>query len=476
MSEIDALKNLKLDSARNRCRAHKRYLNCFSLGAHALPAVQHVVHILEKALEQLEKNLCDLGENTVLQYLNPDEIEATIHRNSMYLLPISTIIGLIEGAEPTAVPGELSAPLRAEICKQFPDAQLIIVAASELNYSIVEISAYLRELLHQLECDPLPDIPLKIFRIAIPKVEFDQALLHCILAHEIGHPLYRESDIEGKILPRISVSDQRIKDIYARLTASAESREQEDSQTELPFGELFFKNMVTRKVNTIIPAWIEELASDMFGLLIFGPAYLLATIHFASSIYLLNSTSESHPPTRFRLRILQDLMEKEFPSDKLGSNTCDFLRSWDEIVRREVMLEDLFEQLALEAIQEGDILDDLREAVLNCLPTDRRYTLRQYEDEVPELVSLIDGMIPPAERLVRDCYQSSTVPGILNAGWECFLGGLTGFKKCLPNADSISSFDLALKYNEFLIKSMELNQIRESWKRAKENAVVSGEN
>jgi len=474
MPSIDALRELKTCSARNRCQAHIKYLRGLSARTQTSPAIQHVIKTLQFALKKLDSNLAALESDPVPPFLDEDQIEATIQFKSGLLIRINAIIGLIDVADISGVPGELVAPLRIEIRRQFPDGELIIVPAAELNYSIVEITVYLKRLLADLTCEIPTDLPPKIFRVAIPKVEFDQALLHCILAHEIGHPLFRELEIEQKVSP-ISVGERRINDLYEQLKATVEKAKPDGTQRELPFGEVMFKAFVTENVNRIIPTWVEEIGSDMFGFMTFGPAYVLAFIYFCSSVFRLNSASESHPPPRFRIKTLLDRMEVEFPPEGLGCKTREFLNTWREIARREPINLNPLQQIALDTIQEQGVVDRLYNAIQQSLPDDKRYSKARYAEEVGPLTELIDAMIPPAEILSDKGYKPTTIPGILNAGWECFLAGLDKFRECLPEGECNTVFELNHKFNEFLIKSMELNQIRRSWDSAR-NDVISGKN
>jgi hypothetical protein len=420
-----------------------------------------VIRTLEKALDKLDQDLAELGQDELLQLLDEDQLERAIHFKSDFLRPIGSIISLIENADVTAVPGELTAPLRREVRRLFPDAEVLMVANPELNYTIVELAGYIRELLSQLGVSDRDVLPHQIFRISIPKIEYDQVLLHCVLAHELGHPLYRELKLEDKILP-ISLDEARIVEIYNQLRTSWERKSPGSSQTEM-FSELFFKNVVTKEVNNVIPNWIEEIAADLLGLLILGPAYVLASIHFSSSVFLLNSASPTHPPQRFRLKVLFRFMKKHFPFEQLQTRTREVLNSWDNIARRDIAGLKLFEQIAYDTIDDDSVFQRLTQAVLENLPDSKRFSIEYYRREVDAQTELINAIVPPVEYLHDGRTTLSSVSGILNSGWECDLQGLDEFKENLPDQEPLTEFDVKFKFNKFLIKSIEQNQIAHEW-------------
>ena len=102
-------------------------------------------------------------------------------------------------------------------------------------------------------------------------------------------------------------------------------------------------------------------------------------------------------------------------------------------------------------------------------------TLDQYKDEVPVLSKRINAMVPPVETMRNGKLNLSTIASILNSGWECFLGGLNDYKTHLPEDQKSTSFKLNLNFNKFLIKSIELNEIKRAWEEEK-NAAVGGKN
>ena len=473
MDDSNALRDVTIRSARDRCQAHLRYLERFRTCTQPSPVIQDVLKALESALTKLDKDLDALATNELMKFLDRDQIEATIHFKSKYLQRISSILSLIENADITAMPGELTAPLRRETKRLFPDAEVIMVANPELNYTIVELAIHLRALLTELGHEEPEFLPKKVFRISIPKVEYDQALLHCILAHELGHPLYRELDLEAKILP-IEVDESKIKSLYKRLKATWERQPPNGNQTEL-FSELFFINVVTKEVINIIPNWVQEIAADLLGLLIFGPAFILALIHFSSSVFLLNSASQSHPPLRFRLKILFSFMGGVFPLEQLPTKTREVLESWQVIAGQDISDLQPFEQIAYDTIQDESVSRRITKAVSQSLPDDKRFSADSYSKEVIKHIQRINAMIPPVEFLIGKEHTLSTVPGILNAGWECYLQGLEEFKSCLSNPKDFTEFEVKLKFNRFLMKSMEQNQIAHEWGKTRD-AIVRGDN
>ena len=224
-----------------------------------------------------------------------------------------------------------------------------------------------------------------------------------------------------------------------------------------------------------IPYWIREITADLFGLALIGPAFVLAFAHFILPIQKLDFASEKYPPPRYRLRVLIDALKQHFDMTGIGEYTKKFIQKWDQISHQQMPPLPLIEGLALGTIEEQNVVETLGERVRERLPENMTYTTTKYSEEVVELVTLANAMVPPAEVLSRDHCPTSTLPGILNAGWECYLSGLQEFSEGLPHNEKYTSYELSVKFNELLLKAMELNEIRLAWGSA-QYATISEKN
>jgi hypothetical protein len=449
---------LRLRATRTRCEALNAALNSFRNRTQASPAVRCVLNALQKAVEHLKAYLEDLEKSPMLDVLSEGEIEAKIHFASTHLPMLHLLFGLIEHSDITSVPAEITSPIRREILKLFPDSELIVVASTHLNYSIVEITPVLKELFEKLKQELPPGFPERIYRTSIPAVEYDQALLHCILAHEMGHPLYEMLKIADTLGP-IKVDEGFLKAFMNQV-------KQDPNFQAAGLDELKFVQYLTSTMNRIIPAWIEELAADQFGLLLFGPAYLLAYINLGSSVGLLDSASDSHPPDRFRLKTIFDLLDKRYDAKVFSQSTKDFLGVWRPVVGQKPELQSHY-MLTYSWLVSNGIPEKIQEAVLKALDSKSVYTQEQYQGDLTCLVPIINAQVPVAEVLKNGKSVRTELTSILNAGWDSFLSGLKEFRQFYPDEQAMSEFELNVKFNRFLLKSMELNEVIRVWEEGK---------
>ncbi|MCI0562955.1 MAG: hypothetical protein MN733_31140, partial [Nitrososphaera sp.] len=230
------------------------------------------------------------------------------------------------------------------------------------------------------------------------------------------------------------------------------------------------RDLCNARLNKAIPSWIQELCADLFGFLLFGPAYLLSLIHFSSSFLLLESASASHPPSRLRLKLLFKLLRRRFKDEHLSPDTSVFLAAWEEIALSPINVENDVAKIAFHSIHEETVLNRLLDVVEKVDLATGKYDQSKYVHDVKALGPMINALIPPVEVLAADgtgLKLSSTV-GLMNAGWEVYLSGLTEFKENLSQGETLSEFEVTLRYNKFLLKSLELIEVRRIWEEARD--------
>jgi hypothetical protein len=224
----------------------------------------------------------------------------------------------------------------------------------------------------------------------------------------------------------------------------------------------------------MLPNWVQELAADLFGFMLFGPAYLFAFIHFSQSFALLDSASTSHPPDRERIRAMFRMLDRMYSADVFSQATREFLDLWRQIASREnADVQGVYEGVALKAIRDARVSDRLIDAVMAAMRPEQCYNAQRYRDDCGALGELIDAQIPPAEVMDPATGQTraATITGILNAGWDRFLSGLLRFKEQVRDGSGMAPFDLTLRFNRFLLKSMELNDAVIAWGKAKDDII-----
>jgi hypothetical protein len=288
MPPRDQLREIKLKTAEERCHALSLAVESFERLLDASEGRGSVLAGVKLALDELRKYLQSLKSDTGLTDLADDELETKIHFKTRIIPYLHEILGLVEHSDVASVPAELITPIGRKLKQLFPKARIMVVSSSELNYSFIEIVQFFQGVWNVLECARPKGFPEKIFRISVPAVEDDQVLLHCMLGHEIGHPLYTTNHVESKLLP-VELDQATVSNLAKRIKTQLESSDPADST----FGELALKTMITSRVHSVVSRWIEELGADLFALSIFGPSFLLAFIHFVSGFLLLDDASDT---------------------------------------------------------------------------------------------------------------------------------------------------------------------------------------
>jgi hypothetical protein len=137
----------------------------------------------------------------------------------------------------------------------------------------------------------------------IPLLEKNNALLHAILFHELGH--YYEKDF----------SNSRETQIFINETI-AQTIKEDDEITE--------KTLFTSaQAIDMLKGFIREIYSDIFALYCCGIPILFCTYHFLKAYpepSLPSKKNNYYPPLKFRLRLLFRICKEEGTIDKVTSS------------------------------------------------------------------------------------------------------------------------------------------------------------
>jgi hypothetical protein len=464
MSSSASLTSLKLKTARERCLAITYATRHFHSKIQSSPATRTVVTFIERCAAKI---LSLLDAEVELDVLTEDEVERRIHRVTKYVPTLHALLGVVERSDVVAVPAELASPLRRTMHAIYKDrAELVVTSSMDLNYSVQELTReYLAELLSELRLDEndFGDFPDTLFVATLPSIEYDQALQHCIFAHELAHPLWERKQI-GEKLGKFEVNRVKIAEIIQTLKAQA--AQLDAAQTELPLEAISIVARVPERVQRATQSWCKELSSDLFGFMLFGPAFLFSLVHFLCSFVRLDSASESHPPPRLRLQLLFRLLDQLYPKTSFSSQTLKFLDDWRDLAFRPIAVEGTINELVLWSFRKSDADTRLVKIVKENSSELDVYTDAMYRADVQKLCPLIDTQIPPAEILDPSTrlHVPASFVGILSAGWESYLLGLGRYSKSLPAGKVKNTYDVARHFNGFLLKAFELNECAAAWK------------
>jgi hypothetical protein len=152
--------------------------------------------------------------------------------------------------------------------------------------------------------------------IAFPRSLKHQVLLHALFGHEVGHTALHTaiagSYLQGEVLSAL-IATSPLKDVAAMNTWVASADADQSVKDELALfsakaGRNFSFTQESRN------SWLIELICDLFGLLLFGPAFLAAHHTYLQALhpkpYGINTHQATHPPFAIRHKMLVQIMRQ----------------------------------------------------------------------------------------------------------------------------------------------------------------------
>lgn len=324
--------------------------------------------------------------------------------------------------------------------------------------------------------DAIDTIDWPILRVTVPSKALGILPHFGIVAHEIGHAVYRRgqfgfgNEINWDLSSYNNEHGNFLKNIKARLPASYNDQQIHD------------------KINAIFPAWFEELAADAIGYMLAGPAFYFALSEFFQLLSTAFGLSESHPPAKIRIKLIHSRMESEPTpnySDILDVHAKERItETFNSFLMHDLPDKDaLFNELRknkkseldaavlcelCEFIQLGSdkMYEDVRAYLSKNYP-DSIYTPSKFDTDLKNhLIPLINA-IPPIEYGENiGGMKSCSFPTILNVGWVVLLTKLTELKVKFSDA-STKDPERAESLNRLLLKAVELSEAKAIWDSAK---------
>ncbi len=266
------------------------------------------------------------------------------------------------------------------------------------------------------------EIPLQIYSISFPRLERNNALMHSLLGHEIGHVLSQPTT-QNKFNEVWQKSEPRLKDLFRKIA------EREMAQKNL--GELFVDVIASENVaraKSLVNKAFSELSADFLGLHLFGSAALAASAEFAAceDLDLDPLRAQGYPPWRYRLRSMFKTSQADLQNaSPERSSLVSPLIEWLQDIGNESLLERDIESMAKNPISKAayeavnEYLPDLLSALVAGLPVDLQvpYRVADRLEILTRLVSRLEVGLPPNETGTWPESQPAKLADILNAGW-----------------------------------------------------------
>lgn len=193
-----------------------------------------------------------------------------------------SLLPTLDGAASSGIPVELDAVLARLVAKADPSQPLVVLSSAPgFQYSVQPVQDPLQIAAAVTLASPAAATGPNYLFLRLPRLERDSALLHVVLTgHEVGHVRDWTQQVSAGLIP-------------APLLLNGVPAGASDA----------------RVYRTLIAYWARELAADMFGALVFGPASLLSFTELAVTGGDLTSDSLTHPATARRLEAIIKLLD-----------------------------------------------------------------------------------------------------------------------------------------------------------------------
>lgn len=281
----------------NRCRTIQSRSSLLAHSEFASENPGKLARLIGSACAELVSHLVRIRD----KYLENPNVLNDIRIIDDFVREVGAQLRYVDGAIATKVPPSLPQPLEKLCQKLLPGTNLMLRPQWKYNYSILlhDLSVTYRNELSQI----LPastvevlfkDFPRNFHIISFPSVERRTALLHCDLAHEIGHLVAKAYLLfEGKNRPYLLELRRRV----------AERVELELRDRPLLIPETIQKYL--EDADFVRWRGFSEIISDIFAIRLFGPAALFALFQMAigdSLDFAPSKETSYYPPWRRRLR------------------------------------------------------------------------------------------------------------------------------------------------------------------------------
>lgn len=319
-----------------------------------------------------------------------------------------------------------------------PSARLLAWPQAEYNYSIIDIVPILRKTVSHVFpnkiCDEIfHDCPGSLNLISFPRIERDNILVHSVFGHELGHPIADEFLQDYELTAQFQNGLKS-----AAAAAEADKKEELSKLTGIKLVDA--KRSLVKSLIQMHRRGIQELLSDCIAALIFGPSALFASYDVLQPDGLDHAPAGSayYPPSRMRLRVINQLLQEEGLWDALNGIPDESL---PEGVSQSIS--DFYSHISStastvtdkNAINGQPLLNAAYTWVEETLPDAINYARKRtkgvryapeiIEEEIPELLDRLYLGVPPNE---VGTYPDENVANWRSAILAAWLYQLTGHK------------------------------------------------
>jgi hypothetical protein len=418
------------------------------------------VHKINKKIAVEVKNLYKQKE--LIEELTQEQIEIQFYRYSHLIPFLHLLLHYLSGAESKDTPTALIRPLNRLVRKYLSEAEVIFVSGPEFNYSYIDLASQIKTVFGKLFPDETNKFPNLLLVISFPKIEQRNTLLHCIIAHEIGHGIYKKLNFIEDLTKIVytNIDKNQINNVIHLYCSSIHKNKK---QAPLFPSELQIKDMITSQINEVIYNWTEEVASDLFAICILGPAYYFSFIHFIISCQYIDNYSTTHPSPKLRIWLITKFLKNKNLNylKNFDKNSFEFFSQWEKNTKPPYKSSNPIFNLIISGIISSFI--QFSNLILNKLT--KFYDFDKELKNIYPLKERVINLIPPNEIIdkTNKIGINSEISSIMNAGWATYISNFDDFKKAVKEKikDNTEKYEIKKKINELLLKALELSEIQE---------------
>lgn len=380
-----------------------------------------LIRILELFLDEMEASLAATGDINELRFYIP------------VIQELAGVLTWLDNAHSAQTPRGLVQILDRTSQSLFQDVKLLVVPSSEYNYSIADLVPPLKKLAK----GPLPRaaqerlekaLPKKFYLVQFPRIQREHILNHAIFGHEFGHPI---ADDFIEIHETQTAYQQRFQDAKRQVEADpAVVAHLNQIHDVVERGKEL--SDIADAISEIHRRAIQELVSDATSIQLFGPsaAFALLDLLLTDELDTLPSEPGFYPPSRFRLRLIESLLNSTGHDRALRTLALDSTVATIGDSTR-IALDHLRGVIATTTdhnqINSDPIVKAAYEWLDKTLPEAIAYAEREtaksayhsslVESEVPELLKRLQLKVPPNETGLWPDVEVADWRSALTAGW-----------------------------------------------------------
>lgn len=411
--------------------------------------------------------------------LTTDEFDRIVRRHGQLLVPLNAIMSFLDRSQVEETAAELVAPFRRLVSDTglLPELDIVLQPVWSLNYAVLDVRRWVEKAMAAYP-ELVDKLPPSLVLLQFPKSEMSNVLLHCMVAHELGHNVYKRHGLADELLGKIRLDmpplAQMIDDLVAKLMkrlAESLAAGQRPAQSQLSFEDWLPREQIraeaNRTITAAIQAWVEELACDALAIELLGVSYFLSFADFATSLLGFDESATTHPPARLRLRLMRSMLQSDLADapQVLDEEAAPYLpglreqlRKWNDALDATAAEAPESDQMLIARAAVESILSDIAETARSMVHRTRN---RCYDGDSETICHQLRLMITCNEIFSENSdAKIADIDQIMRGAWAFALAGFPDWQSKYGLDDT----KCTAKLSELVLKSAELVEIYKTLK------------